>query len=116
MNDQNCILSVSTLSGNKVENYEGEEIGMIKDFMIDCYSGKVLYAVLSFGGIFGLGDKLFSIPMPSLYLDKEKKIFKLNMDKETLKNAPGFDKDDWPDMTSKEWSENNNNYYIKSSL
>ena len=67
--------------------------------MIDVSSGRVAYAVLSFGGILGLGDKLFAIPWSSLNLDQENHVFTLDASKEMLRHAPGFDKDQWPDMS-----------------
>ena len=91
-------LSATTLIGDEVRNYEGESLGRIEDFMIDLESGKIAYAVLSFGGILGVGNKLFAVPWPSLRLNLEDKVFEMKADKELLKDAPGFDKDDWPDI------------------
>jgi sporulation protein YlmC with PRC-barrel domain len=93
------VLSAGTLKGDKVRNLQGEDIGKIDDIMLDIGSGRVAYAVLSFGGVMGLGDKLFAIPWQALSLDKENKQMILDVEKEKLKNAPGFDKGDWPDFT-----------------
>jgi len=90
------VLSATTLMGDKVKNAAGEDLGDIKEIMIDVNSGRIAYAVLSFGGFLGLGDKLFAIPWQALSLDTEKHAFVLSVGKETLKNAPGFDKDNWP--------------------
>jgi len=76
-----------------VVNGAGEDLGDIKDIMIDVPSGRVAYAVLSFGGILGVGSKLFAVPWHALQLDPENHRFILNVDKEQLRNAPGFDKD-----------------------
>ena len=65
--------------------------------MIDLDDGQVAYAVLSFGGFLGLGDKLFAIPWEALAFDTENLTVILEADKEVLKYAPGFDKDHWPD-------------------
>lgn len=89
-------LSSSSLSGNNVVNLEGEDLGSIKDFMIDTESGEVVYAVLSFGGFLGMGDKNFAIPLETLHVDKENHRFILDIQKERLENAPGFDDDNWP--------------------
>jgi len=105
-----AVMGASTLIGDKVVNMEGEDLGKIEELMIDTYNGRVNYAVLSFGGFLGMGDKLFAIPFPSLRLDTENKRFVLNVDKERLKNAPGFAKDDWPAM-SQAWGESINRYY-----
>jgi sporulation protein YlmC with PRC-barrel domain len=56
------VLSASTLEGDKVTNAEGENLGEVKELMIDLESGRVAYAVLEFGGFLGLGDKLFAVP------------------------------------------------------
>src|SRR5262249_16980580 len=72
--------------------------GKIDEIMIDVPSGKVAYAVLSFGGLLGMGIKLFAIPWQALALDEDEKQFILNVEKATLESAPGFDKDNWPDM------------------
>ncbi len=94
------VMSASTLTGDAVVNYEGEELGKIEEFMFDTVDGRLAYAVLSFGGFAGLGDKLFAVPWKALELDEEKHNFKLNVDKERLQEAPGFDKENWPDMSA----------------
>ncbi|ELR73724.1 hypothetical protein C900_01334 [Fulvivirga imtechensis AK7] len=92
------LLSARTIEGTTVENAEGKDIGEIKDIMIDLETGYVAYAVLSFGGFLGFGEKLFAIPLEAFQFntieDEEKLI--LDIDKERLENAPGFDKDHWP--------------------
>ncbi len=87
------VLSASTLQGDRVVNSAGEDIGKIDEIMIDTPTGRIAYAVLSFGGFLGMGDKLFAIPWSRLALDEDNKRFLLNFDKDTLKQAPGFDKD-----------------------
>jgi len=105
------VMSASTLSGDKVLNPVGEELGKINDIMIDVPTGKVAYAVLSFGGFLGLGDKLFAIPWSRLALDEDRKVFVLDVDRATLERAPGFDKDNWPDMADRTWGASINDYY-----
>ena len=95
------LMGADTLLGNDVYNKDGEDLGDIKEFMIDMASGKVAYAVLSFGGVLGMGDTLFAVPWPALKLDTVNKRFTLDVPKETLKDAPGFDKDKWPTMSDK---------------
>jgi len=97
MNDYPRVLSATTMIGDKVVNPNGEELGTLKELMIDLDEGRVNYAVLSFGGFLGMGDKLFAIPWEALSLNAEDHSFTLNVDKELLENAPGFDKDNWPD-------------------
>ena len=97
------ILSTSTLSGNEVFNIEGKHLGDIKDFMLDMDNGCVAYAVLSFGGFLGLGDKLFAVPFEALSVDTERHAFIVDIDKELLKDAPGFDKDNWPSTPDRDF-------------
>jgi sporulation protein YlmC with PRC-barrel domain len=97
------VLSASSISSDKVVNPQGEHLGTIEDLMIDLNSGRVAYAVLSFGGLMGMGAKFFAIPWESLTVDTGDKSLILNVAKETLENAPGFDKDNWPDMTNPDW-------------
>lgn len=106
------VLSTGTMKGNGVVNSQGKDLGEIVEFMIDLNTGKIAYAVLSFGGgILNLGDKLFAVPWEALKLKSGEHKFVLNVDKETLKNAEGFDKDDWPDMTSTDWGQKLFDYY-----
>jgi hypothetical protein len=90
------VLSADTLKNEKVVNARGENLGNIKDYMIDLDTGCLAYCVLSFGGVLGMGEKLFAVPFQAMTLDTERHCFILNVDKERLKNAPGFDKDHWP--------------------
>lgn len=98
MKFNNIVLSASSLEGDKVKNAQGEDLGNVKDIMINTEGGQVQYYVLSFGGILGMGDKLFAIPPQAIAVDTEDKCLILNVDKDKLENAPGFDKDDWPNM------------------
>jgi len=79
--------------------------------MIDIPSGRVAYAVLSFGGVLGMGNKLFAVPWSLLGVDEDKKCFVLNVDKTKLEKAPGFDKSNWPDMAETAWRSEVFRYY-----
>lgn len=104
-------LSVKTFFGNGVVNPQGEDLGKVEEIMLDIHSGRVAYVVLSFGGFLGLGDKLFAVPWDSLALDTNRQVFVLNVDRETLQNAPGFDKNNWPLTGDTEWLANIYKYY-----
>lgn len=105
------VMAAGTLEGNDVYNPAGESLGSIQDIMLDVPHGRIAYAVLSRGGILGIGDKLYAIPWSALTLDTDRKCFVLNVDKETLKNAEGFDKDDWPSMADETWARGIHQYY-----
>ena len=98
------LMGANTLLGNDVYNADDEDLGDIKEFMLDMATGKVAYAVLSFGGILGMGDKLFAVPWAALKLDTVNKRFTLNVPKASLKDAPGFNQDRWPTMSDKTWA------------
>ncbi|MDB5727810.1 MAG: photosystem reaction center subunit [Noviherbaspirillum sp.] len=105
------LMGAGTLLGEDVYNEQDELLGEIKEFMLQMDSGKVAYAVLSFGGFLGLGTKLFAVPWNALKLDTVNKRFVLNVEKDRLKNAPGFDKDDWPDMNDQSWASGIHSFY-----
>jgi sporulation protein YlmC with PRC-barrel domain len=105
------IMGADTLVGNDVYNKKGEDLGDIKEIMLDMRSGKVGYAVLSFGGFLGMGEKLFAVPWNALTLDTKNKRFELNVEKDRLKDAPGFDKDKWPNMADQSWVKEIHAYY-----
>src|SRR5437870_8006946 len=94
-------ITAKKLIGDPVVNRRGEDLGKIEDFVIDPKSGRVDYAVLSFGGFLGMGDKLFAVPLEAMKLSREEKRFILDVDKERLKHAPGFDKDNWPEASDR---------------
>lgn len=99
------LLSSSSIASDDVKNREGENLGDIKDLMIDTQTGQIEYAVLSFGGFLGMGDKYFAVPWSALKVDREDECLILNVSKERLKNAPGFDKDNWPDMADPQFKD-----------
>src|SRR6266853_483621 len=92
------VLSGSTLAGDSVRNTAGEDLGKVDEIMIDIPTGRVAYAVLSFGGVLRMGNKLFAVPWSALTVDEDEKCFILDVNQKTLESAPGFDKDNWPDM------------------
>jgi sporulation protein YlmC with PRC-barrel domain len=106
-----ALMGADTLLGNSVYNADEEDLGTIKEFMIEMASGKIAYAVLSYGGFLGMGDKLFAVPWDALELDTVNHRFVLDIDKETLKNAPGFDKDHWPSMADRTWATQVHQFY-----
>jgi hypothetical protein len=98
----------SDVLGCKVENSKGENLGKIESLMLDLSEGRILYAVLSFGGFLGMGDKLFPVPVEALSFRTDEKgkmqraIF--DVDKETLKNAPGYDRDQLPNWSDRTYA------------
>lgn len=105
------ILSATTMIGDEVRNREGESLGKIEEIMIDQRTGHVAYAVVSFGGFLGVGNKLFAVPWKALLLDPEEHEFVLDIDKSRLENAPGFDKDNWPSGADRSFLDEVHTYY-----
>ena len=105
------LMGAETLVGNDVFNKASEDVGDIKEIMIDMRSGRVSYAVLSFGGFMGVGEKLFAVPWNALKLDTVNKRFELDVSKDRLEGAPGFDKNKWPDMADPAWIAGIHAYY-----
>lgn len=110
------LMGANTLTGDHVYNVQNVHLGDIKEIMLDMRTGKVAYAVLSFGGVFSIGEKLFAVPWNALTLDTVNKRFVLDVEKERFENAPGFDSDDWPDMADLSWSASIHSYYGVSGL
>lgn len=92
------MLSAEAMTGHAVFNHLGERLGKVEDFMLDVESGRIRYAVLSFGGVLGVGNKWFAVPADALTVDAGEDRLLLDVDKSRLKDAPGFDKDIWPDF------------------
>ena len=104
-------LSTHALLGNSIVNPQGEKLGDLKDVMLNLKTGEIAYGVLSFGGVLGLGDKLFAVPWSAMHVDFENKCVVLNASKDRLKAAPGFNKDHWPDFADPGFVEQVRTYY-----
>jgi hypothetical protein len=92
-----------TVIGSKVVNKHNEDLGKIEDLVLDAGAGRIAYAVLSFGGFLGMGDKYFAIPWNAFHFNLSENRAVLNVEKRLLENAPGFDKDKWSKMVDSDW-------------
>ena len=98
------VLTASTLKGDKVTNAKGEDLGKVEEIMLDLERGRVAYVVVSFGRVNWMpNNKLFAVPWEALSLSFHDKKFILNVSKEALKSAPGFDRDKWPEVADFGW-------------
>lgn len=111
------LMGASYLVGSAVQNHKGEDLGEIKEVMLDAHSGQVSYAVLSFGGGFlGMGKKLFAVPWSALTFDSKNGFVVLQVEKDRLKQAHGFDKDSWPcTVDDSSWWQGIQSYYRHSA-
>jgi sporulation protein YlmC with PRC-barrel domain len=105
------LMGADTLIGDHVHNLENEHLGEIKEIMLDMRTGKIAYAVMSSGGVFSIGEKLFAVPWSALTLDTVNHRFTLNLAKGRFDDAPGFDTDHWPDMADLQWANKIHTYY-----
>jgi sporulation protein YlmC with PRC-barrel domain len=103
----------SKLVGMSVRDPQGEKLGTVDDLVINMSTGQISYVALGFGGILGVGEKLFAVPFNQLKFEHNSNdtYFVLNATKEKLKAAPGFDKNHWPDLADPNWSQDVDKYY-----
>jgi sporulation protein YlmC with PRC-barrel domain len=98
--------------GMDVEDAAGKNIGDVDDIVVDDASGRIAYGVLAFGGLLGVGDKLFAIPWRALKPSaKDEGKLVLDVPKDKLEKAPGFDKKSWPDLADHRWGLDIYRYY-----
>jgi len=101
----------SELIGYNVVNSQGEDVGEVEDLLVNLTNGQVHYAILSFGGFADIGDKLFAIPLSTISFNSEDQAVVFDSDEQMLQNAPSFDENTWPDMTSPEWDTDIRDYW-----
>ncbi len=100
----------SKIIGMDVVNRQGDKIGDIEDIVLD-KKGTIAYAVVSTGGFLGIGDRLHAVPWQSIQTNTGKDNFILDIDRERLRSAPGFDKNNWPNLADDKWSTENSRYF-----
>jgi BON domain/PRC-barrel domain len=110
----------SQIIGAKVEDSAGKNVGKIEDIMIDA-SGRAPFAVLSFGGFMGIGDKWYAIPWNALQIERDRdskdvKRIVLDVSKETIEHAPSFTRDRWPDTRDSQWTRDTQKYWSDASI
>jgi len=101
----------STIIGTEVQNKRGDYLGKITDLMIDPTDGRIVFAVLSHGGVLGIPTRFVAVPFSVLTPRHEKKIFLLEVSREKMAAAPSFDREHWPDVANREWSGDIYRYY-----
>ena len=109
------VVRASKVIGMTVYNEADEKIGSVNDLVLDPMTGKVRYAALSFGGFLGLGDKLFAVPWKAFTCKEGKDsgdiYLILDVEESVLKNAPGFDQNNWPDFADRTVTNKLDNHY-----
>jgi hypothetical protein len=106
------VVLASKIIGESVVNHEDESLGKIDELVFDAREGRLAYAVLSFGGFIGMGNKLFAMPWKAFEFSNTENKLILNVDKKKLESAPGFDKSaKWPDFADRTWGGDIYKYY-----
>ena len=109
------LLKCSDLLGMDIENMNKDELGEIKEIVLDSERDRISYFVLSSGGFLGLGDKLFAVPWESLKVtpteDKDKPKLLLDITKERFEKAPEFKEEEWARMRNSEYLREIYTYY-----
>lgn len=85
------LIAADKVDGTSVYNFAGDKLGTVGDIMIDKISGRAIYAVMSFGGFLGMGEKHHPLPWATLKYDTQKGGYMINMDKKLLQDAPNYD-------------------------
>jgi sporulation protein YlmC with PRC-barrel domain len=97
MDETNQLIASNKVEGTAVYNHDGERLGSIYNFMVDKQSGRVEYAVLSFGGFLGIGQDYYPIPWEALTYDTSQGGYIADIDRERLENAPRYSAEQEPD-------------------
>jgi hypothetical protein len=110
----------SQIIGAKVEDPSGKNIGKIEDVMVDA-SGRMPFAVLSFGGFMGVGEKWYAVPWNAMHVERDRdsqdvKRIVMDVSKDTLDRAPSFTKERWPDTRDSQWTRDTQKYWSDTSI
>lgn len=108
------VYRVSELIGLDVRNASNDDLGEIKDVVIDAQGGCIRYVALSSGGFLGIGDKLLAVPWQTFRIQREgdrDMFLVLNVDKQVLESAPSFDNDNWPNFADATWTRRIDTHY-----
>jgi len=111
------VFRASKIKGMDVRNDANENLGSVDELVIDVTKGHVKYVALSYGSWFTGGNKLFAVPLSSLTLNhaNDKTFFLIHVSQESLKNAPGFDKNNWPNTADANWAQSIDTYYQRTA-
>ncbi len=101
----------SDIVGKGVQNPEGQYLGVVRDLMIDPQGGGVAFAILSHGGVLGIPTKFVAAPFSAFTFNSGKGVYVLDMSREKLDLAPGFDRGQWPQHTDRAWETDVYRYY-----
>jgi sporulation protein YlmC with PRC-barrel domain len=110
------LIAASKVEGTPVMNTAGEKLGSIENVMIDELTGKVAYAVMSFGGFLGIGDRHYPLPWNVLKYDTNLDGYVVNLDKQMIEGAPTYGTDEEVDWADREWARRVHDYSQGAAL
>ncbi len=110
----NVPMKASRMIGTKVFDGVGENLGILREFLVDPHTGKVAHAIVALGGFLGLGGKLFAIPFGAFKYDAVLNGFEVDIPKQQLHAAQGIDADNWPAMSEERWNRDVFEYFGRS--
>jgi sporulation protein YlmC with PRC-barrel domain len=105
------LLRSKALFDYRVKSPQGEDLGTIEEVILDREVGRVAYAVLSFGGFLGLGNRWVPVPWDAVALRSAEKVLLLNIDKDKLQKAPNFEGPTLPELAHRQWGAVIHTYY-----
>ncbi|MHB1034170.1 MAG: PRC-barrel domain-containing protein [Pirellulales bacterium] len=105
------VMSAHTIMGDPVRTLKGEKLGQIEDVTFDLDSGRIAYGIVSLEEVLGTTDRFFAVPWQALQWRYEDNSFTLDADPERLKDAPHFEREDWPDMADHHWETMIHSFY-----
>ena len=105
------VIAASKVTGTNVYNTDGDHLGEIYDIMLEKRSGNIAYAVMSFGGFLGIGDKHYPLPWSMLKYDTRVGGYVVNLDKKVLEGAPSYGPRDRIDWDDQKWGRRVHDYY-----
>jgi hypothetical protein len=103
------LIAASKVKGTDIYNPKNDHLGDVDEIMIDKLSGKVAYAVATFGGFLGLGETRYALPWSVLKYDTDKGGYVVSLDADKLKNAPRYE--DETKLADREWGTRLHDYY-----
>lgn len=108
---EEALISADRVEGTAVYNLNGDHLGSIKTIMIDKTSGKVAYAVMSFGGFLGIGEKYHPLPWSMLRYHRGQGGYVVDIDKSALVEGPSYGADEVPNYSDQAWGKKVHDYY-----
>lgn len=90
------LIASDKVEGTAVYNRQGEHLGSVYNFMVDKFTGQVAYAVMSFGGFLGIGERYHPLPWKKLDYDTRVGGFVVDLDRSKLEQAPSYGREENP--------------------